>query len=127
MTALFVFALLAVIGLTLGAVFSLVFFVLRMVLWMVLFPIRLLFFPIKMLFFPVRLLMKLAWLPVGLVFGTVGLGVGAVALPFLLLVLGGVVIFGLIAAIIGALIPATPFILLGLLLWAIFRQRPATV
>ena len=29
-----------------------------------------------------------------------------------------------IAAIIGVLIPAIPFVLLGLLLWGIFRQRP---
>jgi ABC-type polysaccharide/polyol phosphate export permease len=47
-------------------------------------------------------------------------------LPILLLVLCGMLVVGLIAALIGALIPAIPFLLLGLLLWAIFRQRPAT-
>jgi hypothetical protein len=49
---------------------------------------------------------------------------GLAALPILLLVLGGVLVFGLIAAIIGLLIPAIPFVLLGLLLWAVFRARP---
>ena len=126
MTALFVLALLAVVGLSLGAIFSLVFFVLRMALWMVFLPIRLVMFPVRMLFFPLRLALKLVWLPVSLAFGTVGMGLGVVALPFLFLVVCGVLVFGLIAAIIGALIPAIPFVLLGLLLWGVFRQRPAT-
>ena len=109
MVALFILALLAVVGLSLGAIFSLVFFVLRMVFWMV-------FFPIRLLLFPLRLLFKLAWLPVGLAFGTVGMGLGVIALPLLLLVFGGVLVVGLIAAIIGVLIPVIPFVLLGFLL-----------
>ena len=52
------------------------------------------------------------------------MGLGVIALPLLLLVVGGVLVVGLIAAIIGVLIPAVPFVLLGLLLWGIFRQRP---
>jgi hypothetical protein len=125
--ALFFLALLAVVGLSLGAVFSVVLFVLKMVFWMVLLPIRLVLFPIRLLLFPLRLLMKLAWLPFGLAFGAVGMTLGVAALPILLLVFGAVLVFGLIAAVLSAVIPLIPFILLGLLVWAIFRQRPATV
>jgi len=126
--ALFFLALLAVVGLSLGAVFSLVFFVLRMAFWMVFLPIRLLMFPVRMLLFPLRLLMKLAWLPFGLAFGAVGMTLGVVALPVVFLVLGGVLVFGLIAAMISAIIPLIPFVLLGLLIWAVFfRDRPATI
>ena len=89
-----------------------VFFLLRIVLWTV--------------FFPLRLLFKLIWLPIGLTVGAVGMALCFAALPLLLLVLGGVLVFGLIAAIIGLMIPAIPFVLLGLLLWAIFKRSPAT-
>jgi hypothetical protein len=44
---------------------------------------------------------------------------GLAAIPLVLLVVGGVLIVGLI-------IPAIPFVLLGLLLWAVFRKAPAT-
>jgi hypothetical protein len=108
----FVLVMLAVAGLCVAAVVGFVFFLIKMVLWVVLFPVRLLF--------------KLLWLPFGLAIGTVGLGLGALAIPLLLLLLGGVVIFGLIAAVIGLLIPAIPFVLLGLLLWSIFGGRTAT-
>jgi hypothetical protein len=49
------------------------------------------------------------------------------ALPILLLVAGGVVVVGLIAALVALLLPALPVILFGLLLWAIFRPRPAAL
>ena len=113
MIEFFVLALLAVVGLSIAAVVGLVFFLLKLVLWVV--------------FFPIKLLFKLLWLPVGLAFGTLGMGLGVVAMPLLLLVFGGMLIFGLIAAIIALIIPAIPFVLLGLLLWSIFGRRPAAV
>jgi hypothetical protein len=85
---LFMLAMLAFVGLSVAAVVGFVFFLLKIVLWAV--------------FFPLRLLFKLMWLPLGLAMGAVGMGLGLAALPLLLLVLGGVLVFGLIAAIIGS-------------------------
>lgn len=113
MLELFVLATLAVVGLSVAVIIGFVFFLMKMVFWAV--------------FFPFRLLFKLMWVPFGLAFGTIGMALGLAALPILLLVVGGVLVFGLIAAIIGLMIPAIPFVLLGLLLWAIFRRNPATV
>ena len=113
MLTLFVLAMLAFVGLLVAALIGFVFFLLKIVLWTV--------------FFPLRLLFKLMWLPVGLTLGAVGMGLGLAALPLLLVIAGGVLIFGLIAAIIGLLIPAIPFVLLGLLLWSIFRRTPAAI
>lgn len=113
MVEFFVLAMLAVVGLCIAAIVGFVLFLLKMVLWAV--------------FFPIRLLFKLLWLPFGLAFGTIGMGLSVVAVPFLLLMLGGVLIFGLITAIIGLMIPAIPFVLLGLLLWSIFGSRATAV
>ena len=112
MIGLFMLAVLAVVGLSVAAILGFVFFLLKIVMWTV--------------FFPLRLLFKLLWLPVGLAFGAVGMGLSLAALPLLFLLVGGVLIFGVIAAIIGLMIPAIPFVLLGLLLWSIFRRSPAT-
>ena len=112
MIGLFTLAVLAVVGMSVAAVLAFVFFLVKIVLWVV--------------FFPIRLLFKLLWIPIGLTVGAVGMGLGMAALPLLFLVLGGVLVFGLIAAIIGLIIPAIPFVLLGLLLWSIFRRSPAT-
>ena len=111
MIGLLMLAMLAVVGLSIAAVIGFVFFLLKMVLWVV--------------FLPLRLLFKLLWLPVGLALGAVGMGLGLLAVPLLLVVLGGVLVFGLIAAVIGVMIPAIPFVLFGLLLWSIFRRAPA--
>ena len=111
MIELFMLALLAIVGLSVAAVIGFVFFLLKIVLWVV--------------FLPLRLLFKLMWLPLGLAFGAVGMGLSVVGLPLLFLVLGGVVVFGLIAALIGLIVPAIPFVLLGLLLWSIFRPSSA--
>lgn len=111
MTTLFMLAMLAFVGLSIAAVVGFIFFVLKLVLWAV--------------FFPIKLLFKLMWIPIGLTFGAVGLALGAVALPLLFLVAGGVLVVGVVAALIALLVPAMPVILFGLLLWAIFRSRPA--
>ena len=109
MVEFFVLASLAIAGLCVVAVVGFVFFLIKMVLWIVLLPIKILF--------------KLLWLPFGLALGAVGTGLGVFAIPLLLFVLGGVLIFGLIAAVIGLLIPAIPFVLLGLLIWSLFGGR----
>ena len=55
------------------------------------------------------------------------LAAGAALLPILLLVGGVVAIVGLVAAVIALLIPAIPFVLLGLVVWAFMRRQPAAV
>lgn len=110
MTTLFSLATFAVIGIALAAALWLVFFLLKLALWVV--------------FFPIRLLFKLLWLPIGLTFGALGSILG-LAVPVLMAVVGTVVAFGLVAAAIALLLPLAPFILFGLLLWAMFRTRPA--
>ncbi len=118
-----VLAMLAVVGLSIVAIVGFVFFLMKMVLWVVFFPLKLVLWTV---FFPLKLVFKLLWLPVGLAFGTLGMGLGVIGLPLLFLVLGGVLIFGLLAVIIGLLIPAIPFVLLGLLLWSMFGRSAAT-
>lgn len=98
-------------GLAVAFVFGLIFFVLKLLLWTV--------------FLPFRLLFKLLWIPAGLVMGGVGLVFSAALLPVVLIVGGVVAIVGLFAAIIALLIPAIPFVLLGLAIWAVMRRQPA--
>ena len=64
------------------------------------------------------------WVPVGLAVGTVGLAAGATLLPILLVVGLAVAILGAIAALLALLVPAIPFVLLGLAIWAFMRKRP---
>jgi hypothetical protein len=105
----FMLAMFCVVGMSIAAVLGFVFFLLKLVFWAV--------------FFPIRLLFKLLWIPVGLAFGALGMLIG---LPIILVVGGGVLVFGLIAAVLALLLPLAPLVLFGLLLWAIFRSRPAT-
>jgi len=37
-----------------------------------------------------------------------------------------VAVLGAIAALVALLVPAIPFVLFGLMIWAIVRKRPAT-
>ena len=102
---------LALAGLLMGgfavmAVFGAIFLVLRIVFWAVLFP--------------VRLVLKLLWLPFALVGGALSLVAGAAVLGLI------VVVVGAIAAALAFLIPLTPFVLLGLMIWAFMKRRPAT-
>ena len=96
------FAVLAVVGV--------VFLVFKIVLWAVLFP--------------VRLLMKLVWIPIGLIAGGFSLAAGAVIVPVVLVVGIVVAIVGAIAALLALLIPAVPFVLLALAIWAVMRRNP---
>jgi hypothetical protein len=74
-------------------------------------------------FFPIRILLKVLMIPVALTVGAIGLAVG---LPILLVVVASVVVVGAIAALLALLVPAIPFILLGLAIWALVRKSPAT-
>lgn len=118
---------LGITGIAIAAVMGFVFFVLKMVFWLLFLPFRLLFLPFYLITLPFRLLAKLLWIPFGLTFGLLGLGLGAVVLPLLMLVVGGVLIFGLIAAAFALIIPLIPFVLFALLLWALFRRPPVAV
>jgi hypothetical protein len=89
------FALFCILGTV-----ALVGFLVKILFWAVLFPIRLAF---------------------KLIFGLVGLTLGAVLLPFVLLVAGIALVGALVAALIALVTPLLPVILLGLVGWAIYR------
>jgi hypothetical protein len=111
MVELLVFGGLATAALAVVAIVGFVFLLLKVVLWAVLLPFR--------------LLLKLIMIPVWLTFGAVGLALGAAVLPLILIVLTAVAVIGVITTILALLLPAIPFVLLGLMLWAIFRKTPA--
>ena len=117
MIGLFALAGLLFGGFAMAAVFGVVFLVLKVALWVVFLPIRILF----------KVFFKVLMIPVWMTLGAVGLAASAAALPILLIVGAGVVVMGLMAAIFALLLPAIPFILLGLMVWAFMRRRPAVV
>ena len=110
MLALIALAGLLFAGLAVTCVLGVAFFVVKVVFWAI--------------FLPFRLLFKLMWLPVGLVMGALSLAAGATLLPILLVVGLVVAVLGAIAALIALLVPAIPFFLLGLTIWALTRKRP---
>lgn len=85
----FVVATVAVIG-----------FVLKLLFWVVLFPIR---------------------LALKLVFGIIGFGLAALLAPILFLVAGIAVIGAILAAIVALLAPLMPLLLVVLVGWLIYR------
>lgn len=112
MIELLVFGGLVAAGLAVAAVLGFVFFLIKLVFWVVLLPFR--------------LLLKALMIPVWLTLGALGMAAGAVLLPMVLIALAAVAIIGVIATLLALLLPAVPFILLGLMLWAIFfRKAPA--
>lgn len=113
MVELVILALLVGVGLAVAAVVGFVLFLLKLVFWVI--------------FLPIRLLLKLLWLPLGLAFGAVGMTLGLVALPILFIIGGAFVLFALLAALVSVLIPAIPFVLLGLLIWALVQKTPVPV
>jgi uncharacterized membrane protein YbaN (DUF454 family) len=56
--------------------------------------------------------------------GALSLAAGATMLPILLAVGGVVAVLGIVAALLALLVPAIPFILLGLMIWVFMRKRP---
>jgi hypothetical protein len=105
-----VFGALLAAGLGIAALLGFVFLLLKLVLWAVLLPFR--------------LLLKLLMIPVWLTLGGVGLALGAIAMPVLLVGLAAVAVIGIVGTVLAILLPAIPFVLLGLLLWAVFRRSP---
>ena len=110
MFELMAFIGLMIAGFAVAAVIGTVFLVLKLVFWVVLFPIRLLF--------------KLLMIPVWLTLGALGMLAGVALIPIVLVVLAGVAVVGVVAAILALLLPAIPFVLFGLLIWALMRRRP---
>jgi hypothetical protein len=94
-----------------AAALGVVWLVFRIVWWTVLLPLRVLF--------------KILMIPVWLTIGAIGLAAGAALLPVVLLVAGGVVLVGALAALLALLLPLVPLVLFGLLIWALGRRRPA--
>jgi hypothetical protein len=121
MIELLVFGGLVAAGLAVAAVLGFVFFLIKLVFWVVLLPFRLLLLPF-------RLLLKALMIPVWLTLGALGMAAGAVLLPVVLVALAAVAVIGVLATLFALLLPAVPFILLGLMIWAIFfRKAPAVV
>ena len=86
---LFIFGILALIG-----------FVLKVLLWAVLFPIR--------------LVLKL-------VFGLLGFGLAVLVVPVVVVVAGIALVGAIVAAIFALVAPLMPLLLVGLVGWAIYR------
>lgn len=89
------FAVLCILG-----TMALLGFLLKVLFWAVLFPVRLAF---------------------KLTFGLVGLTLGALLMPFVLLLAGIAVVGALVAALIALITPLLPVVLLCLVGWAIYR------
>lgn len=105
-----VFGALLAAGLGIAALLGFVFLLIKLVLWAVLLPFR--------------LLLKVLMIPVWLTLGGVALALGTLALPVLLVVLAAVAVVGIVGTVLALLLPSIPFVLLGLLLWAVFRRTP---
>jgi hypothetical protein len=100
MSGLVAIAAIVFVALCIAGTVAVIVFVLKVLFWVVLFPIRLAF--------------KLA-------FGILGVGFAAIVAP-LVLVIGGIAIVGaLLAALFAIVAPLLPVILLGLVGWAIYR------
>jgi hypothetical protein len=96
------FALVSIVlaALVIAAIVAFIAFVLKLIFWVV--------------FFPIRLIGKL-------LFGLAGATLGLVLLP-LVVILGGIALVGLVvAAIIAVLTPLLPVLLVALVGWAIYR------
>lgn len=102
---------LVAVALLVAAVLGVVVLALKLAVWAVLLPFRLLW--------------KLITIPIWLTLGALGLVAGAVALPVVLFGVVAVAVVGVLAAVLAILLPAIPFVLLGLLVWALFRRSPA--
>lgn len=109
MGTLLTLAVLAAVALVVVAALAAVAFVIKTILWVALFPIR--------------LLLKL-------IFGVLGAGLAAVFLP--ILVIGGVLLLvaAIVAALVGILAPILPIALVAFVGWMIYRasvRRPSPV
>ena len=103
-------------GLAFFSLAGFVFFIVKLALWTVLLPLRILF----------KVFFKVLMIPVWLTLGAIGMAAGVALLPILLIIGVAIAIVGVIVALVAALVPLIPFILLGLAIWALVRKRPAT-
>jgi hypothetical protein len=106
MIELTVLAMLAVVGVAMAALVGTVLFIVKAVLWLVLLPFRLLFGMMSAV--------------IGLAFGAIGLVAGVALLPVLLAGVAVVAAIAVVGALLSLLLPLIPFVLLGLVVWAIF-------
>lgn len=81
-------------------------------------------FVLKLVLLPIRLALGLVKLVVGAVFGALGMLAMLALTPVLVVAVGGAIVVGLVIALLAALLPLVPFILLGLVVWS-FLKRPA--
>ncbi len=81
-------------------------------------------FVLKLVLLPIRLAFGLVKLVVGVVFGALGMLAMLALAPVLVVAVGGAIVVGLVIALLAALLPLVPFILLGLVVWS-FLKRPA--
>jgi hypothetical protein len=110
MFGLFALIGLMIAGFAVAAVIGTIFLVLKVVLWAV--------------FLPFRLLFKILMIPVWMTMGAVGMMAGVAFIPIVLIVLAGIAVIGMVAALLALLLPAIPFVLFGLMIWALMRRRP---
>jgi hypothetical protein len=109
MSTLIALTVFAVAGLFIFLTLALIGFVIKAILWMVFFPLRLVF---KLLF----------WI--------LGAGLAVVFLPILLVIVAVVVIGGILAALLSMLAPLLPVAIVALVGWGIYRastRRPSPV
>ena len=83
--------------------------------------------PFALLFLPFALIGAVLFLPFLLLRFVLKAAVGLVVLPVVLLVAGIVCAALFLAAALAVLVPLTPFLLLGLLVWAIMRSSRAAI
>jgi hypothetical protein len=81
-------------------------------------------FVLKLVLLPIRLAFGLVKLVMGVVFGALGMLAMLALAPVLVVAVGGAIAVGLVIALLAALLPLVPFILLGLVVWS-FLKRPA--
>ena len=99
-------------GFVLAAILGVAMFALKIVFWTIFLPFRII---TKVLF---KVVFRVLMIPIWLTMGAIGMAAGAVALPVVLVIAAGVAVFAL-------LLPLLPFIMFGLIVWAIMRRRPA--
>jgi hypothetical protein len=100
MSGFLVLAIVALVGICVLAAIAIIGLVLKVLFWIVLFPIR--------------LVLKLT-------FGLLGVALGAVLLPIVLVIAGIAILGAVLTALFAIVAPLLPVLLLALVGWAIYR------
>jgi len=82
---------------------------------------------LKLIFLPIRLVLGVVKLVFGLAAAAIGMVAMLVLAPVLAIGVGGVLVVGVIVAALAVLLPAVPFVLLGLVVWSFLKRPPAAV